>query len=302
MNKNDIVNEIWRTRVDYEDTHPSIDIDDQAVIQSILLELNPELGDEYRLFRNIEGLGQYYVPGAGPIVAKHIWALKSQMARSSLLHHLIGNRYRRCARVKNCNELIWQLFQDFLSSDAYFDTSIFNAYDNAFTRLKPKEYGEELIEIAKNPYLFNSLPATMGMLASWQLPGFQCILLDYFLHPQRIAEYLSQYSLEGRVHLDEERIKREINWWEHSGKYSAIHGLRYYGSEQIETMLTQYAADLEEEMKIELGKCKDRYAKSDIRYRYSSLLKTLRESILYIEKEIDIRNHSENVEQYSEYD
>lgn len=292
MNKNDIINQIRQTMVDYEDMHPSVDVDDQAIVQRILQELQLKIGDEYEPFRNIEELSQYDIPGAGPIVAKYIRSLKSQMDRSCLLHHLLGSRAHRCARVKNCTELVWQLFLDFLSSDAYFDTSILNAYNNAFARLKPKQYSAELLELSKNPYLFNNMPTTMRMLASWQFPGFQDILLDYFMHPQRIAEYLSEYSLNGQVHIDEEQIKKEINWWEHSGKYTAISGLKYYPSEQTSAMLKQYADNLEEEMKVELGKCADRYAKSDVRYRYSSLLKTLRESILYIEKELSAKNHS----------
>ena len=292
MNKIDIINQIRQSMVDCEDAHPSVDVEDQAIVQRILQELQLKIGDEYEPFRNIEELGQYDIPGAGPIVAKYIRSLKSQMARSSLLHHLLGSRAHRCARVKNCTALVWQLFLDFLSSDAYFDGSILNVYDNAFARLKPREYSAELFELSKNPYIFNSMPATMDLLASWRLPDFQGILLDYFTHPQRIAEYLSEYSLNGQVHIDEEQIKKEINWWEHSGKYTAISGLKYYPSEQTAAMLKQYADNLEEEMKAERGKCADRYAKSDVRYRYSSLWKTLRESILYIEKELSAKNHS----------
>ncbi|MBE5792226.1 MAG: hypothetical protein E7322_08755 [Clostridiales bacterium] len=285
MDNIDIINRIQLAMIEREDTHPSIDVGDQAVIQSILHEIKL-INESSVSFRNIEELSQYHIRGAGSIVSKYIWALKSQTARSGLLHHLMGNRSHHCARVKNCNELVWKLFLDYLSSDDCFDSGILNDYDNAFATLKPKEYATELIEVSKNPCLFNNMPRTMRMLASWQEPGFKDVLFDYFMNPQRIEEYLSKYSMDKRIHMDDDRIKREIDWWQKSGKYTTISGLKYYASEQTAAMLTQHASELEKEMKIELQKCTDRYAKSDIRYRYSSIQKTLRDSISYIEREI----------------
>lgn len=285
MDNIDIINRIQLAMVDREDTHPSIDIDDQIVVQSILHEI--KLSNESNIsFRNIEELSQYHIRGAGSIVSRYIWALKSQTARAGLLHHLMGNRSHHCARVKNCNELVWKLFLDYLSSDDCFDSSILNDYDNAFATLKPKEYIMELLEVSKNPCLFNNMPRTMRMLASWQYPDFKDVLLDYFANPQRIAEYLSSCSVNKQIHMDENRIQREIDWWQKSGRYTTISSLKYYASEQTAAMLTQHASDVENEMKIELQKCTDRYAKSDIRYRYLSILKTLRDCVSYIEREI----------------
>ena len=169
MNKIDVINKIRQSMVDCEDAHPSVDVEDQAIVQRILQELQLKIGDEYEPFRNIEELGQYDIPGAGPIVAKYIRSLKSQMARSSLLHHLLGSRAHRCARVKNCTALVWQLFLDFLSSDAYFDGSILNVYDNAFARLKPREYSAELFELSKNPYIY--LIACRQQWICWRVGG-----------------------------------------------------------------------------------------------------------------------------------
>lgn len=283
MNKTDIINRIQLAMVEHEDTHPSINVDDRTVIQSILYEIKL-INESNVSFRNIEDLSQYHIRGAGSIVSKYIWALKSQTARSGLLHHLMGNRSHHCARVKNCNELVWKLFLDFLSSGDCLDSGILNDYDNAFATLKPKEYVMELVEVSKNPCLFNNMPRTMRMLASWQQPGFKDVLFDYFTNPQRIEEYLSRYSMDKRIHIDEDRIKREIDWWQKSGKYTTISSLKYYASEQTAAMLTQYASDVEKEMNMELQKCTDRYAKSDVRYRYLSILKTLHDSILYIER------------------
>lgn len=285
MNNIDVINRIQLAMVEREDTHPSIDIGDQIVVQSILHEI--KLINESNIsFRNIEELSQYHIQGAGSIVSKYIWALKSQTARAGLLHHLMGNRSQHCVRVKNCNEHVWKLFLDYLSSNDCFDSSILNDYDNAFATLKPKEYIMELIEVSKNPCLFNNMPRTMRMLASWQHPDFKDVLLDYFANPQRIVEYLSSYPVNKQIHMDENRIKREIDWWQKSGRYTAICGLKYYASEQTASMLTQYASDVEKEMKIELQKCTDRYVKSDIRYRYLSILKTMQDCISCIEKEI----------------
>lgn len=279
MNKIDIINKIRVAMVDCEDICPSIDKGDQAVIQSILHEIKI-IDESNRSYRNIEELNQYHIQGAGTVVAKYIWALKSQAARAGLLHHLIGKRSYHCARVKNCNELVWKLFLDYLISDACLDSGILNDYDQAFATLKPREYATELVEVAKNPCLFNSMPKTMCMLASWQQPDFIDVLLDYFANPQRIEEYLSQYT------LDEDMVKKEVNWWQHSGQYTTIIGLKYYSSEQIAAMLTQYARDVERKMNTEIHNCPDRYAKADIRYRYLSILKTLRDSISYIEKKM----------------
>ncbi len=283
MEKIDIINGVHLAMAEREDIHPSIDMGDQAVIQSILREIKL-INESNVSFRNIEDLSQYHIRGAGAIVAKYIWALKSQTARAGLLHHLMGNRSHRCARVKNCNELIWKLFLDYISSDDCFDSGILNDYDNAFAALKPKEYAKELIEVSQNPCLFNNLPRTMRMLASWRQPAFEDVLLDYFTNPQRIDEYLSRYSMDQRIRMDDDRVKREIDWWQKSGKYITISGLKYYASEKTEAMLTQYASDVEQEMKMELQKCTDRYEKSDIRYRYSSILKTVHDSLSYIKE------------------
>ena len=179
MNKNDILNEIRQTMVDYEDEHPSIDNNDCAVIQGILQEIN-RTSEYNKLFRNIEDLSQYHIRGVGTIVVEHIWELKSQLTRALLLHHLLGNRTHRCQRVKNCKEIVWKLFVNYLHSEEEFDSRILHSYDNAFAVLKPKEYSMKLVELSKDPCLFNCLPRTMGVLAAWRLPDFEEILLDYF--------------------------------------------------------------------------------------------------------------------------
>ena len=70
MNKNDIINQIRQTMVDYEDTHPSVDVEDQEPLFSVFCRnCRLKIGDEYEPFRNIEELSQYDIPGAGPIVA-----------------------------------------------------------------------------------------------------------------------------------------------------------------------------------------------------------------------------------------
>jgi len=285
MDKNDILNEIRQVMVDYEDDHPSVDNNDHAVIQNILQEINRN--NEYgRSFRNIEDLSQYHIRGAGTIVAEYIGELKSQLVRACLLHHLMGNRTHRCLRVKNCKEIVWKLFENYLCSEEEFDSRIFHSYDNAFAVLKPKEYSMELVELSKDPCLFNVLPRTMGMLAAWQIPSFEEILVDYFSHPQRIREYLSNDSVPKKFRMNEITIRKEIDWWEHSGKYVVIAGLRHYPSSKTAVMLKQYAIDLEEEMKQMLLKCTDRYSKADVRYRYSDLLKTVQKSISQIESSL----------------
>ena len=52
-------------------------------------------------------------------------------------------------------------------------------------------------------------------------------------------------------------------------------------------MLKQYAIDLEEEMKLEILKCTDRYSKANVRYRYSDLLKTVQKTISQIESSLN---------------
>ena len=93
MNKIDVINKIRQSMVDCEDAHPSVDVEDQAIVQRILQELQLKIGDEYEPFRNIEELGQYDIPGAGPIVAKYIqptspfaWQSRSSLCKGEKLH------------------------------------------------------------------------------------------------------------------------------------------------------------------------------------------------------------------------
>ena len=78
-------------------------------------------------------------------------------AGALLLHHLLGNRAHRCQRVKNCKEIVWKLFVNYLHSEEEFDSRILHSYDNAFAVLKPKEYSMKLVELSKDVCLFNSL-------------------------------------------------------------------------------------------------------------------------------------------------
>lgn len=193
---------------------------DWQVIRQLLDEVNQFAGTDYNTFAE---LTFWNIHGTGPIFAKYIWRIHSEMVRMELLSQLVADK------VKDCGELLLQLYTHYKQSEEYPRNRVYReeAYDNAFWRLKSKKIKTELITLAHNPRDAYSLPLTMRMLASWKSSEIKNQLIQY-VNGEDLSE-VKQYE-------NSSDIMREL-------KILGLQGLRYYPTNETVKILEPYLCD-----------------------------------------------------------
>ena len=226
---------------------------DKDRLIALMKEVRSKTGKDIQYLAQLDNLQIY---GIGEIVGQYIGAFESEFVKSCLLDFLVEDR------IEDCGQRIYQMYLHFKTTDTYLSSSGKSAplgitvrYDNAFKRLKPKKLKNELCALVNYPRDVFYLPLTMRMLASWKMPELE-MLLKYYLDttnitPQSVGLPASTPTLDF--------LKKEI-------RFTAIHGLRYYPSNENCEIISQFLQFENPDVVIAAKKTLD-YMKKQINYR-----------------------------------
>ena len=104
---------------------PLMESDDQLIMNELIREINNTCHVKIRGFSD---LCDSYIKGAGSIIAKHINCFHSHLIRSALVFHLVGSKKHECGRVNGCEQIIWNLYNEYRNSVTFVDNSIMMEY------------------------------------------------------------------------------------------------------------------------------------------------------------------------------
>ena len=287
MDKHFVLSKIKDYEAHLDNVAPLMESDDQLIMNELICEINNTCHVKIRGFSD---LCDSYIKGAGSIIAKHINCFHSHLIRSALVFHLVGSKKHECGRVNGCEQIIWNLYNEYRNSVPFVDNSIMMEFDSAFAQLKSKKLLDQLVSLAQDPYLFSFFPQTMKMLARWRDPSMEKVIMGYFANPGLVKTQIAM-SL-GRSADDASILQREYSRWDSHGQYTVIICLRYYPSIQVLDKLTQFEALTVEDMEKSLSKCCTRNDRIWIKDVYSDRLFTIRKSIAEIKKHLIFSNYS----------
>lgn len=221
-------------RTDEELDNSPLSEEDQAVLSSLLHEINVHLGTSISTFAELASL---HLHGCGEIVAKYIRLFSSESAKMELLHHLVYDR------VADCGTLLLHLYKHYLQSkDTTSDILCREEfYDNAFWKLKSKHMANDLLELICDPANSYALPLTLQMLSSWKYP---CL-------PERLLEFV---DFDNSHEADNLRTYHNYHFICRELRLSALSCLRYYPTPEVLSLLKKYANDMDNDIR----KCADR--------------------------------------------
>ena len=181
MDKHFVLSKIKDYEAHLDNVAPLMESDDQLIMNELIREINNTCHVKIRGFSD---LCDSYIKGAGSIIAKHINCFHSHLIRSALVFHLVGSKKNECGRVNGCEQIIWNLYNEYRNSVTFVDNSIMMEYDSAFAQLKSKKLLDQLVSLAQDPYLFSFFPQTMKMLARWRDPSMEKVIMGYFADPE----------------------------------------------------------------------------------------------------------------------
>lgn len=214
---------------------------DKELLHKLLDEINRYAGTNYHYLAELDA---FNIPGAGNIVAKYITSFSSEGVKGYLIPQMVADK------IKGCDQLVFQLYMQFKSSDEYIakpgepaPAHIYVRYDHAFRTLKPKRLAKELVELARSPRDAFYLPFTMRMLARWRLPEMENILLSYSTYDSFSAQAVGICDSEQPYFPSVEFMKRELT-------FTAIDGLKYYPSEEARNIVTALAASADKDIQL----------------------------------------------------
>lgn len=212
---------------------------DKELLHKLLDDINRYAGTDYHYLAE---LAAFNIPGAGSIVAKYITEFSSEGVKGYLIPQMVSDK------IKDCDTLVFQLYMQFRSSDEYIakpgepaPAHIYVRYDNAFRRLKPKRLAKDLMQLAHSPRDAFYLPFTMRMLASWKIPEMKDLLLSYCAKDSFSAHDVGIYDDKQQYFPPLEFMKRELT-------FTAIHGLKYYPSEEVKHVITPLTASADKDI------------------------------------------------------
>ena len=164
---------------------------DKELLRELLDEINSHAGTDYHYLAELDA---FNIPGAGNIVAKFITEFSSEEVKGYLIPQMVSDK------IKDCDKIVLQLYEQFRLSDEYVakpgepaPAHIYVRYDNAFKILKPKRLKKNLMEIAHSPRDAFYLPFTMRMLASWKMPEMK----------EKCYDWNTQYTVSCYVNSSE---------------------------------------------------------------------------------------------------
>lgn len=200
-------------------------------MDNLLQEVNEYSGTSLRFLAEIDA---FRVKGAGKIFARYITKFTSESVRSYLIPQIVSDK------VEDCDKLILRMYMHFKASNEYLSipgvatpAHIYVRYDNAFKTLKPKRIKNDLVQLAHNPRDVFYLPFTMRMLASWKLPEIKDLFIFYLASSNIFTQdvEISEYG---------EKLLPPIAFMTRELRFTAIHGLKYYPSDDTIAIIKQY--------------------------------------------------------------
>ena len=223
---------------------------DKALLNMLFRDINRITGSD---FEYLAELAMTSVDGVGETVAQYIQQFESHSVRAYLLHLMVNNK------VKGCDRIILDMYKEFKASDDYISAQgkpapahIYVRYDNAFKKLKPKRLKKELLELAQNPRDFFYLPFTMRMLASWKIPEFKDLLVQYSAEDSVREQDVGLEKGAENFFPPFSFIRREIN-------FTVIACLKYYPSKEAVGILECYADTDNKDVKSAVEKVLKKY-------------------------------------------
>lgn len=273
MNKDAILHQIRDQVAAIEQAETPL-TDDDRLLRALIREINATLGAS---LRGPSDLREAVIPGAGPMVAGYIRHLSSHRERSLLLHHLTDS-----AGVKDRDELVWALFQEYCASPAYFDWTIHGQFDRALAALKSKGLMARLIQLVQDPLQARALPFTVTMLSRWKLPEMRDILLMQLAHPERLRAHLQRQEIADSLapNLLEQLLAEPL----HFPLGAAASRLRYFPDEELLERIRCIREDLLIQQSEDVAQPENKGKRSDVLYEYSGTLHALTLCIRAMEK------------------
>ncbi len=215
--------------------------EDRRILNEMLAEINCITGSDVHYLAELD---YYTIKGAGETIKKYILLYESESVKSYLLHLLVRDR------IENSDKLIYQMYLKFKSSDEYIAlpnqparADIYVRYDNAFRQLKPKRMKTELLALSNNPRDAFYLPFTMRMLASWKIPELEAVFTSYMDSPSITAESVGLPEQSENYFPPLSFIRREL-------KFTAIHCLRYFPSEDTIELIINCTNDPDKDIRM----------------------------------------------------
>ncbi len=273
MNKEIILQQI-RSQVAAIEQAETPATDDDRLMRELIREINAALGTK---LRGPSELHEAVIPGAGPIVAGTIRRFASHRDRSLLLHHLTDS-----AGVKDRDELVWALFQEYGASPAYFDWTIHDQFDRAFAALKSKALTTRLLHLLQDPLQARALPFTMKMLSRRKLPEARSLLLTQLEQPGMLRAHLQRPEIAAR--LDPDLLEQLMAEPLHFPLGAAASSLRYFPEPELLARLRSLREELLIQQAEAIARPENKGRRNDVLYEYSGTLHSLTLCIRAMEK------------------
>lgn len=219
---------------------------DRAILDKLFHEINLQTSINLHYLAELD---YYKIPNSGIILRKYIHQFESESVKGYLLPHIINDR------LKNSDVLVLELYVNFRSSCFYIappnkpaPAHIYTRYDTAFARLKSKKIATELIRIIQNPRDAYYLPLTTEMLAKWQIPEMEEILLNFF-ESYKISSLdigIEQKS-NHKYFPSLETIQRQL-------RFLAIRNLKYFPSFSTYNKLKHLEMNCDDDIRLAIKK------------------------------------------------
>lgn len=226
---------------------------DKVILSELFKEINEYAGTNFQYLAEIEA---FNIKGSGEIMARYITRFSSESVKGFMVPQLVSDK------IKDCDQLILDLYLHFKASDEYISepgvpapAHIYARYDNAFRKLKPKRLKEELIKLAYNPRDAFYLPFTMRMLASWKIPELREVLLSYLPVPDITAQSVGICEDSNNYYPSLDYIKQGLG-------FTAIDGLKYYPSAEMCEIIRRYTTDSDPDIRAAANKSLKTLSKS----------------------------------------
>ena len=218
---------------------------DKFVLSEMLDDINACFGTSFHYLAEIDLL---HVKGSGQIMAKYLNEFQGEGIKAFIIPHLVMDK------IDGCASIVLQTYFNFRHSDEYNSVQgesnpafIFVRYDNAFRKLKPKKFKNDLLSLACCPKDAFYLPFTMRMLASWKIPELERVFLQY-LDGESIS-----YETVG-IPFQPEKYYSRLCFMRRELKFTAIECLKYYPSDRIIEIMKEYSNDSDKDIALAANK------------------------------------------------
>lgn len=212
---------------------------DASLLKEMFKEIKRQTGVSYHYLAEID---QFYISGCGEIMQRYFRQFESESVRAYLIPQIVSDK------VVGCVELLISGYSHFKMSDEYIASCgqpspahITVRYDNAFRRLRPKKYSQELLSLVKNPRDAVYLPLTFHMVSSWKIPEMEEVILRY-LDSEKLTTYDFGLNASEGCYPTMSFMKKEL-------VLSAIEGIRFYPTDNNVEAINRYMNNKDDDIR-----------------------------------------------------